>query len=225
MTKTPEPAVQKGAQDEPLTASTAAAAAQERPPAARGQITEESCMSETEIEPPSDADVEDNAETDSRLLFPPEVMETSMTATETDAHFEGSKAENQVILVTDENGDPASSNVGNYGNLANSVASSEAEYHGRKKSAGTSQLGIKYCPRPQECSILSSLNTFTAAELLTGPNKFGCDTCTERAHGATKSPAPENEDDEEEEEKIEPLKAPPPKTVYCNASKQLLVHT
>ena len=76
---------------------------------------------------------------------------------------------------------------------------------------------------------LSSLNTFTAAELLTGPNKFGCDTCTERAHGATKSPAPENEDDaeddEEEEEKIEPLKAPPPKTVYCNASKQLLVHT
>ena len=70
MTKTPEPAVQKGAQDEPPTASTtAAAAAQERPPAARGQITEESCMSETEIEPPSDADVEDNAETDSRYWY------------------------------------------------------------------------------------------------------------------------------------------------------------
>ena len=34
----------------------------------RGQVTEESCVSETEIEPPSDADVEDNAETDNRCV-------------------------------------------------------------------------------------------------------------------------------------------------------------
>ena len=38
----------------------------DHPPPTRGQVTEESCMSETEIEPPSDADVEDNAETDNR---------------------------------------------------------------------------------------------------------------------------------------------------------------
>ena len=67
---------------------------------------------------------------------------------------------------------------------------------------------------------LCSLNTFTAAELLTGPNKFGCDTCTERAHAAEKSSREENDEAGEDGKK-----SPPMKTVYCNASKQLLVHT
>ena len=204
----------------------------------RVQIAEESCPSETEIEPPSDADVEDNAETDtrystpvsfllvcrslpstvphpltnffvlsfffppfsflpfvsslhssiltylfafsppflcfpsphlasprlaslllllivllffSRLLFSQEVLETSVTETEINAD---SKLDGKVLVVTDENG-VLTSTVNNGNLFANSAASSEAEFQGRKKSAGTAQLGQKYCPKPQECSILS----------------------------------------------------------------------
>ena len=87
--------------------------------------------------------------------------------------------------------------------------------------------------------VRCSLNHFTAAELLTGPNKFGCDTCTERANAADENSPIEGEEDEEEEEQEDdddndeevttkdstPPKPSPSKTVYCNASKQLLIHT
>ena len=36
---------------------------------------------------------------------------------------------------------------------------------------------------PLECSIDSCLAQFTSAELLTGNNKFGCDTCTRHKYG------------------------------------------
>ena len=76
------------------------------------------------------------------------------------------------------------------------------------------------------CSLFRfSLNTFTAAELLTGSNKFGCDTCTERVHGPREEEKAEGNEENDEEEEEERPKLPPPKTVYCNASKQLLVHT
>ena len=84
-------------------------------------------------------------------MFPQEPLETSVTETEMNVD---SKLEGKVFVVTDENGEMASA-VNNGGLFANSAASSEAEFQGRKKSAGTAQLGPKYCPQPQECSILS----------------------------------------------------------------------
>lgn len=44
-----------------------------------------------------------------------------------------------------------------------------------------STLAPRYQSKNQECSVLSCLNQFTAPELLTGTNKFGCETCT-KAH-------------------------------------------
>ena len=37
---------------------------------------------------------------------------------------------------------------------------------------------FRYHPSAGECSIQSCLHQFTAAELLTGNNKFGCKNCT-----------------------------------------------
>ena len=39
----------------------------------------------------------------------------------------------------------------------------------------------RYQPDSHECSIQSCLNQFTAAELLTGANKFGCENCSNKA--------------------------------------------
>ena len=37
-------------------------------------------------------------------------------------------------------------------------------------------------PAGNECSVTSCLNQFTAGELLTGNNKFGCERCTRRKY-------------------------------------------
>lgn len=52
-------------------------------------------------------------------------------------------------------------------------------------------LSPRYHPSSHECSIMSCLNQFTAPELLTGPNKFGCENCTllKIKKSASKSPA------------------------------------
>ncbi|XP_070568961.1 ubiquitin carboxyl-terminal hydrolase 16-like [Ptychodera flava] len=63
-------------------------------------------------------------------------------------------------------------------------------------------LGPKYQSREHECSIQSCLSQFTAQELLTGKNKFGCENCTKMKNGDSKDA----------------------KIVYTNASKQLLIH-
>lgn len=69
-------------------------------------------------------------------------------------------------------------------------------------------LAVRYQPTNQECSVLSCLNHFTAPELLTGSNKYGCENCTKRkAAAAVAEGAPEG------------TKAP---TVYSVASKQLV---
>ncbi len=47
----------------------------------------------------------------------------------------------------------------------------------------TSTLVPRYQPVGHECSVLSCINQFTAMELLTGNNKFGCEKCTLRKHG------------------------------------------
>ncbi|XP_063829314.1 ubiquitin carboxyl-terminal hydrolase 16/45 isoform X2 [Ostrinia nubilalis] len=57
----------------------------------------------------------------------------------------------------------------------------------------------RYVCDEDECSIQSCLSQFTALELLTGNNKVGCETCTERINGKGG------------------------KTVYTNATKRFLV--
>lgn len=68
-------------------------------------------------------------------------------------------------------------------------------------------LAPRYMASSHECSILSCLNQFTAPELLTGNNKFGCENCTKLR-----------------QEKLD-LKGDgkKPEVVYSNASKQLLI--
>ncbi|XP_068617516.1 ubiquitin carboxyl-terminal hydrolase 16/45 isoform X2 [Battus philenor] len=62
-----------------------------------------------------------------------------------------------------------------------------------------SPLSPRYVCDEDECSIQSCLSQFTALELLTGNNKVGCETCTERINGKDG------------------------KTVYTNATKRFLV--
>nr|XP_039261660.1 ubiquitin carboxyl-terminal hydrolase 16-like [Styela clava] len=62
----------------------------------------------------------------------------------------------------------------------------------------------RYEPGKQECSIQSCLHKFTMAEMLTGNNKFGCEECTKRQRK---------------------LSNDKPKTMYCNASKQMMIKT
>lgn len=65
--------------------------------------------------------------------------------------------------------------------------------------ARQSPLSPRYVCDEDECSVQSCLSQFTALELLTGNNKVGCDTCTERINGKDG------------------------KTVYTNATKRFLV--
>ncbi len=65
-------------------------------------------------------------------------------------------------------------------------------------------LAPRYQPVPHECSVVSCLNQFTAAELLTGNNKFGCQTCSTQ-----NQPGPPEDAQKE--------------MVYTNASKQVLI--
>lgn len=62
-----------------------------------------------------------------------------------------------------------------------------------------SPFSPRYVCDEDECSIQSCLSQFTALELLTGNNKVGCETCTERINGKDG------------------------KTVYTNATKRFLV--
>ena len=51
------------------------------------------------------------------------------------------------------------------------------------KVKAMASLVPRYQPGSQECSLKSCLNQFTAAEWLTGSNRFGCETCTKQKHG------------------------------------------
>ncbi|KAL8617496.1 hypothetical protein ACOMHN_060996 [Nucella lapillus] len=75
----------------------------------------------------------------------------------------------------------------------------------RHKSKTT--LAPRYQSSSKECSVMSCLNQFTSAELLTGPNKVKCKACT-RASPAAASP-------DKDKKK--------PQAVYSNASKQYLI--
>ena len=63
----------------------------------------------------------------------------------------------------------------------------ELKQQGQYKSLST--LCPRYHPSAKECSLMSCLHQFTAPELLTGSNKFGCKTCTrlqKNRHAANK---------------------------------------
>merc|ERR1719220_3030355 len=72
-------------------------------------------------------------------------------------------------------------------------------------------IGPRYHAKSGECSIYSCLTQFTAPELLTGQNKWACDKCT-RLH---QEMTPESDSSTSGSTK--------PKTIYSNASKQLLI--
>lgn len=72
-------------------------------------------------------------------------------------------------------------------------------------------LAPRYLTSSGECSIYSCLNSFTQSELLTGPNKWACDSCTE----LKKLSNEEYSDCSSSSKKSS--------TVYSSASKQLLL--
>ena len=72
-------------------------------------------------------------------------------------------------------------------------------------------LAPRYISSPGECSIYSCLNNFTQSELLTGSNKWACDSCTENR----KLNTADNSDCSSSSKKST--------TVYCTASKQVLL--
>ncbi|EDX01119.2 ubiquitin carboxyl-terminal hydrolase 16 [Drosophila yakuba] len=91
---------------------------------------------------------------------------------------------------------------------AQSQAQALAQAQARAKRVRTqsySDWSTTIAPRYQcedgECSVQSCLNNFTAVELMTGQNKVGCDSCTQRINGSD----------------------PKAKSVNTNATKQLLV--
>ena len=59
-----------------------------------------------------------------------------------------------------------------------SVVRSRAERRLEARHRAMVSLAPRFQPVSHECSVMSCLNQFTAAELLTGNNKFRCGACT-----------------------------------------------
>jgi len=77
-------------------------------------------------------------------------------------------------------------------------------------------LAVRYQAAPGECSVESCLNLFTAPELLTGSNQYGCENCTRRKAAAEAAEAAVAAEGTQNEGKST-------STVYSCASKQLLI--
>ena len=60
---------------------------------------------------------------------------------------------------------------------------SRSERSFETKVKATNTLVPRYHAVGHECSVLSCINQFTAMELLTGNNKFGCEKCTLHKYG------------------------------------------
>ena len=64
--------------------------------------------------------------------------------------------------------------------------SEQTNHTSKSKSEAILKAMLTLAPRYQtvshECSVMSCLNQFTSAELLTGNNRFGCRHCTRRKH-------------------------------------------
>ncbi|KAH9525374.1 hypothetical protein Btru_001205 [Bulinus truncatus] len=90
------------------------------------------------------------------------------------------------------------------------ILKTQHEYLKDAKSYSMNTLAPRYHPSSKECSILSCLNQFTAAELLTGSNKFGCKECTRRKRKNSQFHPNKTEKKGKD-------------TVYSNANKQYLI--
>uniref|UniRef100_A0A2C9LRS2 ubiquitinyl hydrolase 1 n=1 Tax=Biomphalaria glabrata TaxID=6526 RepID=A0A2C9LRS2_BIOGL len=90
------------------------------------------------------------------------------------------------------------------------ILKTQHEYFKEAKSYSMNTLAPRYHPSSKECSILSCLNQFTAAELLTGSNKFGCKECTRRKRKNSLFHPSKGD------KKVKD-------TVYSNANKQYLI--
>ncbi|KAG1661418.1 Ubiquitin carboxyl-terminal hydrolase 45 [Nymphon striatum] len=89
-------------------------------------------------------------------------------------------------------------------NIEQSTNDDETDRKEEWKARSLTSLAPRYQCSSHECSVQSCLNQFTAAELLTGSNKFGCENCS-------KLKAEKNKTDSKKE------------TVYSIANKQLLL--
>ena len=105
-------------------------------------------------------------------------------------HHNATDAQNDAKNEAAENKDEAnSSKIQSSLKHANDAAvlprqvKSRSEIRYEMKVKATSTLVPRYHPSGHECSVLSCINQFTAMELLTGNNKFGCEKCTFRKHG------------------------------------------
>jgi len=73
-------------------------------------------------------------------------------------------------------------------------------------------LAPRYHAAPDECSVYSCLNNFTQAELLTGSNKWACDSCTAAKHSQDDGVSSDSSSSSNKKE-----------VVYSAASKQFLI--
>ena len=63
-----------------------------------------------------------------------------------------------------------------------SVVRSKSEMRLEARHRAMATLAPRFHPVSHECSVMSCLNQFTAAELLTGNNKFRCSVCTKKKY-------------------------------------------
>ncbi|XP_012938605.1 ubiquitin carboxyl-terminal hydrolase 45 isoform X2 [Aplysia californica] len=106
----------------------------------------------------------------------------------------------------DESGVPSTEERQQQG--GNKVLKSRQEILKEARTYSMSTLAPRYHPAPRECSVMSCLNQFTAAELLTGSNKVSCKECTKAKRKSSQPPKAEKKGKE---------------MVYSNANKQYLI--
>jgi len=123
------------------------------------------------------------------------------------------------LMMNNDNLDPhmqeLCKGISNLRMESSQVVDKEKQQKQRVKAEWTARtltsLAPRYLPSPGECSLYSCLNNFTQSELLTGPNKWACDSCTEHK----KLNSADNSDCSSSSKKSS--------TVYSSASKQLLL--
>lgn len=90
-------------------------------------------------------------------------------------------------LSQGDDGDSDTCIVEGFQALSLSEARKSTKKSKRKRLHSHTDWSTTIAPRVQctegECSVQSCLNNFTALELMTGNNKVGCDSCTERING------------------------------------------
>uniref|UniRef100_T1JHZ2 Ubiquitin carboxyl-terminal hydrolase n=1 Tax=Strigamia maritima TaxID=126957 RepID=T1JHZ2_STRMM len=149
------------------------------------------------------ADIEDNTESESLSINDAVLLETNVLSPSNEISNElGSRLNGLDLNAIETNSDDEACEE----MCQSQVVSQRNRVRQLWLAKSLTSLSPRYQPASHECSVLSCLNQFTAPELLTGNNKFGCENCTKIRNEklAAKS---------EEKER---------KRAY-NASKQLLI--